>query len=253
MKVLALVDARIRKPDIHELMRLEEADQSPRVTLFQRGLNADLLDQEFLSKVPKIRRMLYAVLPIRARQLIEALIVKSKYDAIISWGEHLGLPLALLLLLGRNTVPHIGIFTWISKPKKAFVLKLCQSRLTRIVIWTSSQLDFALNELKMSIWKFRFVRMMVDQKFFRPMEGTQDMICSVGSEMRDFVTLLRAMEGLDIRCHIAAGTLRTYKSSSVKALDQVEALPAHITVGRKSQLGLRSLYAQSRFVVMPLL
>lgn len=253
MKILALVEAGIRKPDIHELMRLEEEDKSPRVTLFQRELNADLLDQEFLAKAPRIRRLVYAFLPMPVRQIIEALIVKDRYDAIISWGEHLGIPLAVLMRFGWNTVPHVGIFTWISKPKKALLLKLAQSHLNRIIIWTSSQLDFALNRLKISARKFRFVRMMVDQKFFRPMAGTQDMICAAGSEMRDYMTLLEAIKGLDIRCHIAAGTLRSHRSSSVKALDQAGALPSHITVGKKSSLELRELYARSRFVVIPLM
>jgi hypothetical protein len=46
----------------------------------------------------------------------------------------------------------------------------------------------------------------VDTRFWRPMTRVSDMICSVGQEMPDYGTLLKALNPLGIRCHIATGT-----------------------------------------------
>jgi glycosyltransferase involved in cell wall biosynthesis len=81
------------------------------------------------------------------------------------------------------------------------------------------------------------------------------MICSVGQEMPDYGTLLKALNPLGIRCHIATGT-GIFGSTSDKwwrATVGEQALPPGVTVGAKSFVELRELYAQSRFVVVPLL
>lgn len=79
------------------------------------------------------------------------------------------------------------------------------------------------------------------------------MILTVGSEMRDFPTLIAALEGLDIRCHVAAGVLSDERTRWIRAVEGIQNLPPNVTVGKKSHLELRELYARSRFVVIPLL
>lgn len=79
------------------------------------------------------------------------------------------------------------------------------------------------------------------------------MICSVGMEMRDYPTLVQALQGTGIRCHIATGTSRGELFGTVRRLFDLDSLPDGLTIGKRSFTELRDLYAQSRFVVIPLL
>jgi glycosyltransferase involved in cell wall biosynthesis len=74
------------------------------------------------------------------------------------------------------------------------------------------------------------------------------MICSVGLEARDYPTLLTAVRGLGARVTIAAASPWSKRADSTRHQE----IPANVTVGRFSQFELRQLYADSRFMVMPL-
>jgi glycosyltransferase involved in cell wall biosynthesis len=87
----------------------------------------------------------------------------------------------------------------------------------------------------------------------------EDMICGVGAEMRDYATLLEALRGTGLRCHIATdhvripGRFRLLNDRRVP-IGNIGAGPdTNITAGRVSLTELRNLYARSRFVVVPLL
>jgi glycosyltransferase involved in cell wall biosynthesis len=86
------------------------------------------------------------------------------------------------------------------------------------------------------------------------MNGVGDMICSVGREMRDYGTLVKAIRFLDIPCHIAAGgsTNVTKRDQWITDLEEGGSFPKHITIGRKGFVELRELYNRSQFLVMPL-
>jgi len=225
-----------------------------RVSLYGDMLNSDLLDERFLDRVPRIRRLLYKPLPGPVSQVLEAFLVKERYDAVISWSEHLGLPFAMLLKLTRSRVPHVAIFSWISKPKKAILLRLVQRHISHLILMSSVQRDFAVNDLGIPPSKITLLRWSVDQEFWRPMNTEADMICAVGGEMRDYGTLITAIRDLSIRCHIAAsGTVPGKKDKWIKAIEEASPLPPQITVGKKNLVELRNLYARSHFVVIPLL
>lgn len=254
MKTITLVALGKRQAESAELHRLEAADQCMRISLYGDTLNSDLLDEGFLERVPRMRSLFYAPLPRQAGQVLEAFMVKGRYDAVISWSEHLGLPFALLLKLTRSRAPHIAIFSWISKPKKAALLKRVHSHIDRLILMSSVQRDFAVKDLEISPSKITLLRWPVDQKFWRPMKMNADMICAVGGEMRDYGTLISAIRDQSIRCHIAAsGTVPRKKDKWIKAIEEASPLPPHITIGKKNFVELRDLYARSHFVVIPLL
>lgn len=243
----------MKHPDRKQLVELEENDMYPRIILFEKFLKADMLDERFIKNVPRWRSLMYRLLPVNISQVLEAFIIKKKYDGIISWAENLGIPLAVLLKLTGSHVPHFGIFSWISKPKKAILLKRVHSRFERIFLMSSRQRDFAIDQLKIPENKIQLLRWPVDQNFWRPLNIDSDMICAVGREMRDYGTLIQAIEGMDIRCHIAAGGITTNKKDAwMKDVQDLESVPSNITIGKKTFLELRTLYAQSRFVVIPL-
>lgn len=250
---MTLIQAGLTHPDQETLSVLERTDRYPRIILFQKILNADMLDEKFLAAAPSWRRSVYRFLPVNLAQVLEAFIIRRRYDVIISWAENLGIPLALLFRLTGTRHPHFGIFSWISKPKKAVFLKRLHQSFDRIILMSSRQWAYAVNVMKVPKEKAVLLRWPVDQAFWRPMDVPSDMICSVGREMRDYRTLVQALEGTGIRCHIAAGgTTSNKKDQWMRDLRDGAALPDTITLGRKSYSELRDLYARSRFVVIPL-
>ncbi len=232
---------------------MEEADQTPRASLYEQELQTEMAYEEFMNRAPGIRKFIYKRLPVQVAQVIEAFFQRKKYDVIISWSDPHALLFASILKLTRAKAPHVAMMFWISKPKKAAILKRVHTHIDKIVLWTSKHRDFAINELGIPPSKIAFIRYYVDQKFWRPMDRKTDMICSAGVEMRDYPTLIEAMKGLDIKCHIAAGIARGKLFSTVTAIQEQGPLPETITVGKMSPTELRDLYARSRFVVIPLL
>lgn len=238
-----------------ELEKKEQAGESPRVTHFAKVLNSDLLDERFLQTLPAEIRKRYSHLPIFAAQISEAYRIRNRYDAIISWSEKLGIPFALLLKITGKRLPHIGLFSWISGAKKAYLLKSTQSHFDRIVLMSSAQRDYAVNGIGIPSGKIVLMRWPVDQLFWKSDPAETDMICTVGREMRDYDTFLKALEGLSIRCHIAAGGRAGDKKKDEwkKVLENGHTFPDTITTGNVPYDQLRKLYARSRFVVIPLL
>jgi glycosyltransferase involved in cell wall biosynthesis len=70
----------------------------------------------------------------------------------------------------------------------------------------------------------------------------------VGLERRDYPTLLKAVEGLPVNVVIAAASPWSKRSDST----QGQAIPDNVEVRKFTQHDLRQLYADSRFLVMPL-
>jgi glycosyltransferase involved in cell wall biosynthesis len=94
---------------------------------------------------------------------------------------------------------------------------------------------------------------MVDQNFFAPGQVVprhveQPQICAVGLERRDYVTLLQAVEALDVHVVIAAASPWSKRTGGMAG----QSIPANVTVRKFTQYELRQLYADSRFIVMPL-
>lgn len=230
----------------------EEADRSPRLSLYAQILNSDMLNEDSLANAPGWRKYIYRWMPLSISQAIEAYAIRRNYDAIVSWGERPALLMAFLLKLLGVRYPHVSLTSWISKPKKALILKRVHSHITKMILWSTVQRDIAVNRLGISAEKIKTVSWPVDQKYFRPMPRETDMICSAGREMRDYVTLVEAMKGLDIKCHIAV-SLRGKLHDSIKRLYDLKNIPANVTVGNLTVTELRDLYARSRFVVVPLL
>ena len=255
MKTLLLVSAGLGWPDRGGFEMREASDMFPRTLPLLESLNADVLDERFLKAAPRRRSAAYRLTGINIAQVLEAFAVRKNYDAIVSWGEHLGLPLAALLRLTRSHTPHVAIFSWISKPKKAHILRMVHPAIDRIILMSSAQADFGRSKLHIPPSKIALLRWPVDQKFWRPLGGPQDMICSAGREMRDYATFVEALRTLDIPCHIAAGgQLSVGKDDSWKeTLGKDGSLPPNVTAGPMNFSDLRNLYNRSRFFVMPLL
>jgi glycosyltransferase involved in cell wall biosynthesis len=255
MKTLTLV-TEISRPDRAALLRGETAGDHPRVLLFEDRLNSDMLAGNALRTAPVPRRWVYRLVGRYAGQVLEAYRRRRSYDAVLSWGEPLSLFFALLLKLTGSRTRHIALMYWISPPKKALLLRVVHSHIDRIITWSSVQRAFAIDQLHIPASKITLVLHPVDLLFWNPIDAPADMICAVGNEMRDYATLIAAMRGLDIPCHIAAKVIpagASHKMARISAIAAAGPLPPNVTVGPRSYRELRALYARCRFVVIPLL
>lgn len=256
-KVLVLLGTGYFPPFIEQSGELHSAGQAPRVWLLDIPGDLKLLDQRFLTRPPKLRRALYRIIPIWAAQALEAFRVRRHYDVVFSWGAApVALPFALLLKLTRTKVPFVTLLSWVSPPKKAWLLRLTHSSITKLILPPSSQSEFAVNRLRIPPQKIVDIPWCVDEQFWQsPSDVRPDMICSVGREMRDYETLIKSLDGTGIPCHIAGALVRGKSDQWRQTLgdsgEKVE-LPDNVTVGSKSPVELRELYARSRFVVLPL-
>ena len=260
MKTLYIISKGIGKEPDQVIRQLEIEDKIPRVTLLEDAISAEVLDERYLSeKPPYIRRLIYSIIPASIAQIIEALFIMNRFDLILSHTEKVSFPLALILKWFRSSKPHIVVLSRITSvdnersKKKIWFLKKTRESITSFLIWSSVQRKIAIERFGVDPEKIKLLKRGVDQFFWSPREAETDMICSAGMEARDYPTLVNALRHLEIPCHIAAGATRGDIFKTVERLYSIEDIPEWVSVGPKTQLDLRSLYARSRFTVVPLL
>ena len=239
-------------PPVDELRRLIAEDRMSNVLALHDALGVTTLDGRYLAGIRGAWGRLLRWLPFRAAQAMEVLRRRNAFDAILTWGERDAIGVgALMLLLSRRPV-HVSILFWPAKWKKALPLRVVQRGVDRMIVPSPLQRRLSLEQFGLPTSKVVDLPWTVDTRFFRPMPcaGPHDTICSVGLEMRDYATLLAALHPLDFRCHIAVGA----GAATSTPEDALAGMPLRegITLGRKSPVELRELYACSRFVVVPL-
>ena len=183
--------------------------------------------------------------------------LRKRYKAIFTDGEQVGLPLAAFLkYLSPGPRPrHLMIVHIISVPKKLLFLDRLgvQSHVDQFLVYATWQQQFMMQRWRLPADKVRFTPFMVDSAFFAPdqvmtQSTPRPQICAVGLERRDYPTLLKAVENLDVEVVIAAASPWSKRSDSTSG----RTIPANVRVQKFSQYELRQLYADSRFLVMPL-
>jgi glycosyltransferase involved in cell wall biosynthesis len=197
--------------------------------------------------------------PVVWRMAGEVLRRQSEYDAVVTWGEKLTFALLARQQFARASKPHVALMYQFEKPNVRLPVTLLKRKLRSVVTWSSVQRQVLIEEIGFPAERVYLIRHYVDQVFYRPRAVEADMICAVGAEMRDYVTLKQALHGTGVRCHIAAdhvripGKLRLLNDRRVAIDDIGGPVDPLVTIGRKTLLELRELYARSRFVVIPLL
>jgi glycosyltransferase involved in cell wall biosynthesis len=181
---------------------------------------------------------------------------RSRYDAVFSDGEQVGLPLALLARVTlRPRFPHVMIVHILSVPKKALLYRFFRlgRHIDTMIVYSSAQRDFVTGELGFPPDRVVLTPFTVDTAFFTAdrVETAPDqpaMICTAGLEFRDYPTLLEAARGLDVRVVVAAASPWSKRADTTATVD----VPGNVEVCQLGFVDLRQLYADARFVVMPL-
>ena len=255
-QVLLTVSGEIA-PDVAE--RVAAGDR-PRADYLElaRGFDADLIDYaEARSASGLFGRLLERAGGSDMMLAWACFMRRGRYRAIVTDGEQVGIPLALFLkFLGLTARPrHLMITHIISVKKKMIFLDLLRvhSHIDRFFVYASWQKEFIEKRWKVPSEQVVLTPFMVDTAFFAPehvvpARTPQPMICSVGLERRDYPTLLKAVDGLDVQAVIAAASPWARQPDTT----QGQRIPPNVTVQRYSQYELRQVYADSRFMVMPL-
>lgn len=260
MRTLYIISKGMNKLPNKVIRQLEIEDKIPRVSILEKAISAELLDERYLiERPPLLRKLLYRVIPVSTAQLIEALFILNKYDVVLSHTEKVSFPLALIMKWVHSSIPHIVVLSRITSVdkkrsrRKIWIFKRTSRSVTRFLIWSSVQRRIAIDRFGVSPDRILLLKRGVDQLFWRPRAVNSDMICSVGMEARDYPTLVEALRYLRIPCHIAAGASRGDIFKTVERLHDIRDIPDWVTIGPKNSMDLRSLYARSRFVVVSLI
>ena len=265
MKVLLIIQGRRTPEQRAKALQTEKAGLMPRFSGFEAALGNDCHDLTMTDAAPRVWRTIYRFLPQYAALALEVFRVRKNYDVIVTWSEQVAVFLALLQAFTRKPQTHVALLYWMTKPNIRGLLRLVHQNIASIITWSSRQRDLAQATLNIPAAKFTLVQHQVDQLFWTPLPSdapaseptaATDFILSAGAEMRDFSTLIAAVDGTDIKCRIAAREIRI--PGRLRALrlapDQVaESLPANISLRPATTLEIRDLYRNCRFVVVPLL
>lgn len=219
------------------------------------ALDADLLDHAAArAETDWIGRAVDRIAGGNAVLAYECLRRRRHYDVLLTDGEQVGLPYAMMATLCRRArLPrHSMIVHILSVPKKEWLFRLsfARRRIDSLLTYASVQQRFATERLRMRPEQVHLTSFTVDSEFFRPDAvdvPRRRMICSAGLEFRDYDTLLAAVDGLDVDVVIAAASPWSKRSSTVDD----RPVPPNVTICKLTLFELRELYAASAFVVMP--
>src|SRR4051812_35538293 len=203
------------------------------------ALSADVID---LATVERqwTWRVLRRVAGTAAAQAWIAFTLRKRYDAIFTDGEHIGIPLALLLGTVRSRPRHVTIGHLLDTPAKRRIFRWSWARrgLDTALVHATRQAELAGTRLGLATDQVRLVPYQADPDFWSPRHtpGSEPLICSVGLEYRDYPTLLAAVEGLPIRVVVAAGSRWSQHDGGVSA-----EVPANVEITTLNYRALRDL------------
>jgi glycosyltransferase involved in cell wall biosynthesis len=235
--------------------------ESERDTLAEHGPRQYLFDDLFVKRYDEsilgsnLRTPLSRAVPGWVRLAHEVQNRRDEYDAIVTWSERVTLSLMALQSLQRAGKPHIAMMYWFSRPAVRFPMLAFAQSLHAIVTWSSTQRRYAIEQLGIPSEKIYLIKHFVDQLFFSPRRRTLDTICSAGAEMRDYPTLLEALRGTGLPCHVAADHVRIDRMGFAHRIrtERFAGMAGEkVSIGKMPLLDLRELYARSHFVVVPL-
>jgi glycosyltransferase involved in cell wall biosynthesis len=219
--------------------------------------NADLLDYTAARTISgRVGRVLEKIAGSNLVLAYACWKIRKSCQAIVTDGEQVGLPLAALLTFTPGKRPlHLMIVHVISETKKTVFLDVLrvQNAIDRFITYSRWQQRFIEERWKINRNRVLWTPFMVDHEFFAPGKvvpspGARRQICAVGLERRDYETLLRAVEDIDVHVVIAAASPWAKHAEGVTTTK----IPSNVTVRKFTQYDLRQLYADSSFLVMPL-
>ncbi len=250
-RVLMLIPS-VAKTDVAEAVRNDTHPMMDYHAL-QARWNADILDYAALNAeqnpvLVKIARKAGQ----DAALAMAGYLRRRDYDIIYSNGENISIPLAMLLKRHRVRPRHVLIGHHLSTGKKKPFFRALHSEMDAIFVYASTQQTYGMQELGIPKAKLPLIPFHADHRFYRRLSASPDapprMISSAGLEWRDYPTMVEAVSGLDVEVRLAAASPWSKHQNETEN----RTLPLNVSARRYPYNELRQLYADSRFVVVPL-
>jgi glycosyltransferase involved in cell wall biosynthesis len=183
-----------------------------------------------------------------------ALLRSRHYSAIVATGEDVGLSLALLAKALPRRPRLILVCHNMTTPRRSFFLRRLRvgSAIAKFQCLSETQARTLSRRYGIPSDRLQVIYWHVDHHYFRPdpTATVRNQICSAGMASRDYATFLRATRDIDVDVRIAADSPWFRQRLNISADD----LSARVEVrSYGSYAALRRLYAESLFVVVPLL
>ncbi|HET9958308.1 MAG TPA: glycosyltransferase family 4 protein [Polyangiaceae bacterium] len=229
--------------------------REPRLDVFELSnvLRADVIDFLDVERSNQKRvKLTQKSLGYSAAVAYLGFLERKNYDAILTSGEDIGLPLCALLARSSARCSHTMIaHTLFPRKKRVFFQYLnAATRLDRILVYSTSEEQLVTGELGVPRMKVKRIHYHADQQFFRPVERPvePDLICAAGQLLRDYDCLVEAVRDLPVRVQIAAGSPWIERK-----LEPQKPLPGNVSWGKLNRFDLRDLYERAAVAVVPIL
>lgn len=186
------------------------------------------------------------------RHVSMALARLDRFDAVLSDGEHLGVPLALGIKSRRLKTRHAMIGHHLTPVKKRLLFGAVRWALgdSHFIVHCDEQARYAQHGLGIAKDNVALVPYGIDLDFWHPLEREDEgFVMAAGKDHRDYVTFAQACDGAVDRVFVAGSSLH-----SAGALCRVpETWPEGFATGFVDFPTLRDRYAASALFVLPLL
>ncbi len=218
-------------------------------TAIGRRLNADLLDWTRARRTP-LHRLLVKALGLSTVQALQAFTRQRRYDVILTDGEHIGIPLALMLKLTRAKIAHVTIGHRLTAEKKRpfFRWLRVQTHMHAVVLHSRHQYELVKDTLGFGEDQLALLPYQVDPEFWHPIPATEErLLVSAGLEFRDYPTLFEAVKDLDVHLKVGAASHWSKRKNTALTVGR----PANVEVNSYNYRQLRELYSRAAVVVVP--
>ena len=219
----------------------------PEYLVLERDYGVDLLDWSQLpghgtgrSRIGSIQHVLAA-----ARRA-------SRYEVLLSDGEHVGLPLALAKRALGLRAAHVVIAHHLTTPRKARAFGMLKARrgISALVVHSPRQRELAQSMLDVPRSMLEEIPYGIDCEFWLPQaSGEEPLVVAAGRENRDYSTLAAACADLPVKVFIAGGS----RFSPGSTWTTPATWPPNFECRRVDYLQLREKYARAQVVVIPVL
>lgn len=253
-KILSIATAGLRADQIADINNL----RFPRIDYIelQRLMNVETLDYSAYDKTFFGKYLRRAETQLRSDLYLGTLgwWKSHKYQAVFTWSERAGIPLAGYRHLFPSKPRFISMFQCWSKRQEIFITKLgLLSEMDDIIVHCDS-MQKNLVRLGAPAEKVKIIRYSVDQCFFSPLPGVEpdkNLIVSVGEpRSRHYAALFQAVDGLPVNVKLPAYGHWYAREKNNRV---IAPFPANVTrVRQLLQVELKELYARAQFIVLPI-
>jgi hypothetical protein len=246
----------------HRVLMLVNADRQTDIERQRRGvsprrdyevlanhLGAEIHDSGSLGR-SAAGRTLKRFLGRGAAQALSSLPGLRKYDIVFSDNEYTGLFMSLMLRAINPSSRHVMLAHHLTPRKKRWLARIARGGIDRLILHSQAQAELAKNVLKFTAGQIAVLPYQVDTAFWKQSAQAQGspVVSTAGLECRDYETLLSAVEGLHVELVIAAASNWSSKRNTLSG----RTFAPNVSVMSFDYVGLRALYGQSKFVVVPL-